>query len=400
MDFWHSLGGIVEVELVTADVSGALSALAQAGVALYDTQRIDDITFVFQIDRQSLSSVKRIMKRRGERIAVKGKGGIYWRIKSVIKRPVLVFGMIVLLVLSLYIPSRIFFVRIEGNSTVPKNLILEKAAQSGICFGASRAEVRSEKMKNNILQAMPELQWAGVNTDGCVATITVRERQVVQTPHVKTGVSSLIAVHDGVITSCTATKGNLLCKVGQAVTEGQTLISGYTNCGFSIRASQSEGEVYAQTKRSFCVAGLSKYVKKGNIIRTQTNYRLIYGKKQLNFSKDSGILDTTCDKMYAEYYLTLPGGFQLPVSIVKETVIYYEASEQTLTQEDAASNLSLFAKNYLKENMVAGEILNAEESLSQNEGTFCLDGVYNCHEMIARIRQEEIIKPDGYYNGA
>ena len=60
--------------------------------------------------------------------------------------------------------------------------ILERAEYCGVHFGAKAGSVRSEQVKNRLLFEIPELRWAGVNTTGCTAVITVAERQSGEVP--------------------------------------------------------------------------------------------------------------------------------------------------------------------------------------------------------------------------
>ena len=83
----------------------------------------------------------------------------------------MVIGLCLLLLLVCILPTRVLFMRVEGNESIPENLILEAAEDCGIRFGASRSAVRSEKVKNGILSRISELQWVGVNTKGCIAVI-------------------------------------------------------------------------------------------------------------------------------------------------------------------------------------------------------------------------------------
>ncbi len=396
MDIWHSLGGMVELQIGSADSAGSLNALNQAGIHVFDVKGQDEFTSTVTILRKDWNRGMLLLQKRGDLVKVHQRKGFYWRLTGWLKRPVLIFGLCFLMVLGCYIPSRVLFVRVEGNASVPANLILEKASQAGIYFGASRRAVRSEKMKNSLLELLPQLQWAGVNTKGCVAVITVRERP--NTPSVsspKTGVSSLVASRDGVIESCIATKGNLVCKVGQAVTAGQTLISGYTDCGLSIRATNAEGEIFARTNRTLQVFALEQCLKKTERVEEIQKYSIIFGKNRINLSNGSGILDTTCDKIYEETYLQLPGGFRLPIILVTETWVIYRNKSTQVDPQVLENQLTRFAQTYLNHTMVAGQVLNAEETM--NGGS--LHGVYDCREMIAKVKEEETIPPNGKWNG-
>lgn len=397
MDLWKSSQGMVRLELTSADPAGALMHMAESGIEAYDVlQKADDISITFSVLRTDIKRLEALARKKGHLIRYLGRVGIYWTLRSFLRRPVLVLGAVFLIVLSLYLPGRIFFVQVEGNRAVPTRLILEKCQQSGVCFGASRRQLRSEAIKNQLLAAIPQLQWAGVNTHGCVAVVTVRERAE-QGPNAATNypVSSIVALRDGVITRCTVTKGTQICTVGQAVRAGQVLVSGYTDCGICIQAGPSEGEIYAQTERS--VRSVIPLQRQNQTAKgaEDKKYALIIGKKRINFYKGSGISGTTCDKMYEEYYITLPGGFALPVSIMVETVRYCETAETEWSEEAALSASDEFHRRYLKSIMAAGSILDGEQRHTCLNGLLILEGNYACEEMIGQVKSEEIGSPNG-----
>jgi sporulation protein YqfD len=308
--------------------------------------------------------------------------------KNLLRRPVLVIGLCLLAFLALYLPSRVLFIQVEGNNLIPAKLIMEQAQKYGVTFGANRREIRSEQVKNGLLGAIPQLQWVGVTTEGCVAKIHVRERSEPELSGQNFAVTSIVASRDGVIKSFTAHRGSALCKVGQAVTKGQVLISGYTDCGLSIRADQAEGEIMAQTNRQISAVTPDFQLTKGSIIRSEKKFSLIIGKNRINFYKDSGILDTTCVKMYSENYMTLPGSFYLPVILLTEEWIYYDLTESETV--DAETVLLDFADRYLASQMIAGQILHRSEAVDGN----VLEGEYACLEMIGQVRYEESLPED------
>lgn len=390
MGFFRSLTGTVLVELVSADIPGALIAIAERNIPVYAVRTRGELAIRMEVGREDYRLLSEICRKRGEKLSVLGRKGVYWTGKRLLHRPVLVLGVIMLLAAVVYLPTRVFFVKVEGNVSLPENQILEAATESGIRFGASRREVRSERMKNALLEALPQLQWAGVNTSGCVATISVRERAVQEEAEELEGVSSIVAVCDGVILSSTVTSGNALCQPGQAVEEGQVLISGYTDLGLTIRATRAEGEVFARTRRELRVVTPSEWVRQGQIREVREDYSLIVGKNRINLWKDSGICDGSCDRMYEEYYVTLPGGFQLPIALVKETVTVRETEPTEIPPEEAQELLSLFVESYLRSQMVSGRILLRSEGITGTDGAYLLEGEYLCTEMIGRQRQEKI----------
>ena len=390
MDFWHSLTGSVTVEVVTADPTATLTYLHSREIPLQNVSVPDELTLQITVQRPYMNAVLSIIEKRGEKSRILAHRGLFWTLRSMLSRPVLIGGLVILILLTTLLPTRMLFFCVEGNDHIPTRQILEIASQCGIRFGSARREVRSERVKNALLRAIPDLEWVGINTSGCVATISVRERNRVDETSEHKGVSSIVAACDGIIREITVTSGSTAFKVGQAVKAGQVLISGYTDCGLSIRAERAKGEILAETNRTLSLVMPQNDAQRGNLIRQSRKYSLIIGKKRINFYQDSGNLDTSCVKMYEENYVTLPGGFQLPIAIVTEICISYD---QTAATEYDDIVLPSYAERYLRSHMVAGQILTKEETITQEDSVICLDGNYGCLEMIGREQSEEIILP-------
>ena len=391
MNLWNSLAGMVEVELTSADPEGTLAAAAEKNIAVFSVTRKEALVMHLRVFRRDLPALRKLCEKRGDRLSVRRTLGIYWTLKRFLARPVLVLGIGLLLFLTLFLPTRVLFVRVEGNSALPDRQILEAAEALGIRFGASRRGVRSERIKNALLGAIPELQWAGVNTRGCTAVISVRER----TPEEKAGeeenrVGSVVAARDGVIVSCTVLEGTAKCTPGQAVRQGQVLISGYTDCGICIRAAWAKGEVYARTRREITVITPAEWDERDAQTGSATRFSLIFGKKRINLWKGSGIWDGSCGRIETEYPLVLPGGFQLPAALAVEKLTFWDTEPGTPEEGTVQEELKAFAGAYLASQMVAGKILGGSESVFSRAGGYVLTGQYDCLEMIGRERAEEI----------
>ena len=393
MDLWHSLSGMVTIEIVSADLSATLLRYQRWNITLQDVRFIDALTMQLQVKRTDVKKILYDAKSRGETCRIIAYDGLFWKFRSFRKRPILLIGLVIMVLLTLFLPTRLLFFRVEGNCRVAERRILEVSSQCGVQFGAIRKDVRSEQVKNALLGELPELEWVGINTTGCVVTISVRERQTAEEPKKSTGVSSIVSIRDGVIEQMTVTGGSASVKPGQAVKAGQVLISGYTDCGLSIRAERAEGEIYARTYRNLsCVLPEMDCGRSAVVTKTQ-KYAIIIGKKRINFYQSSGILSTRCVKMYEQKYVTLPGGFQLPIAVVTETWINYEEVTPSAALEEKSEILVRIAHSYLSNQMIAGRILSKAEDITERDGILLLEGEYGCLEMIGIERNEEIITP-------
>lgn len=377
----------LHVEVKCASPPDLITHFAGNGVTVEDVQPIDSLTFSCRIAQKDYEAFSEVLKKYGAECIVRKKTGMRLRIKQLKKRPVLIFGVLLLVICVLFLPGRILFVRVTGNVKVPSNLIVEKAAQNGVYFGAARAQIRSEKIKNLLLSEIPELQWAGINTYGCVAVISVQELIENRNEREDYVANNLIASDDGIVTDISVTRGSTLCKVGQAVKKGQVLVSGMSDYGICLKETGAEGEIYANTGHRLRVLTPRTVEKKTATVKTETRYGIILGKKLINFYKGSGISGTNCDRMYSQCYIVLPGGFQLPLSFVKEEIVYYDTEEASVPDSEMVW-LNTASENYLLSRMVAGEIRKKNVAIKFEDDLCELYGAYQCREIISRYQNK------------
>ena len=400
MGLYRSAAGSIRVKVTSADVGGLLSGAGKYGISVGNVDYLDNLSVSFCIRRKDYQRLQELTDRRGDLLERMKFHGIFWQVRGLCFRPVLLAGIFFLILVCVILPTRIVFVHVEGNTSVPKNRILEVAAESGLRFGVYRREIRNEKIKNRMLEQIPELQWVGVNTDGCNAVVTVRERSPEEAIPYTAEISSLVASRDGIIKSVTAEQGTAVCRVGQAVKQGEVLISGYTDSGLTVLGTRAAGEVIAATSRDLTVRTPSSKTIRTDFIRKQDKFSLLIGKKQINFYNGSGIYTGTCVKMYRKYVLELPGGFSLPLALIQETVVEVGTLEVELSEAAAQYMMTRFARDYLTDQMIAGVITDQNFVVEQNDGAYQLTTHCFCTEMIGRIREEMIGDYHGKSDGA
>lgn len=398
MGFWKSLAGTYTVEITSGSPMDTLDALSKQGISLMCVVYINELCVQGNVYVSQMNLLRDCITNRNEELRILHKNGVYWSAVRLLKRPVLMIGILIYAFLALFLPTRILFIQVDGNVTLPDKLIIDKAETCGVIFGASRREIRSEKIKNALLSAIPELQWAGVNTSGCVAVISVRERSVVDARDELQFVSSIVALHDGIVQEMTVTQGTALCHVGQAVKKGEVLVSGYTDCGIFIKAQQAQAEVVARTERILSCCTPAVFMERGEFEKERTRYAIKIGKNIIKLWKSSGILDTECVKMYEEKSLLLPGGLRLPISLIKQSFVFHELSLAQCEQNNDFKWMEGAAKNYLLTQMSAGSIIKSVFSATLNDDIFSLYGCYSCNEEIGQTRREEFVINNGENN--
>lgn len=382
--------GSTDLRLVCADPNIVLNYISQKGVQFKNVRWIDDLTVEISVSGGIQKTIHVIERKFQCEVTMLKTHGLLSYCQRVIKRVVLLFGLICFWVLSLYVQNHILFIEIMGNLSVPDQEIIQKAEACGLYFGTERKEIRSEQVKNMLLEQTPQLQWVGINTAGCVATISVRERTTTEgavsrdmTP------ASIVASRDGRVCAVNVSKGTVSCQVGQQVAAGQILISGLNKCGEIILMTRAEGEVMADTERELFIKTIPPAVTRRNIQRADQKFYINFGKNLINLFKDSGILDGSCVKIRTRYNLQLPKGFVLPVSICCERFIYYE-EDDVVSDENEYEWMLQHAAQYIVGQMIAGEITSTVSELYTDQYVVAYVVKYSCREMIGQIKKEEL----------
>lgn len=381
--------GLIRLRAVSADPQSFLNYISLNGIIIKHVRWLDDLTVEITVPQSTFKKIKEITKRFQCEITLVEKSGLCLFFLRLFKRGFFITGLLFFVILSIYIQNHILFVHVKGNSAVSSREIVYHAEQSGLMLGEKRKNLRSEQIKNMLLENIPQLQWVGINTSGCVATISVRERTESESVTKDPTPASIIAARDGIITKVISSKGTVLCQAGQRVSAGQILISGINTCGEIMLLTHAEGEVFAETERSIVIQTTFPSIRRSTRIRSDQNIRIFFGKKLINLFKDSGILDTSCVKIRKRYDLALPKGFKLPIGLYCETVSYYDTAGLEEGDNECLWLLEQ-ADDYINTQMIAGSIIKQESELFSDSLCigYCVN--YRCTEMIGKIKKEEL----------
>ena len=188
--------------------------------------------------------------------------------------------------------------------------------------------------------------------------------------------------------------GKILLEAVRNISHGQIFDENFLMCiatigAFAI-AESAEAEVFAHTFQTmkFIMPIFSSRID--NNLHERCCYKLRIGKKVINLCNHSGISDVSCVKMYSENYWTLPGDFQLPVSLIQTRYLSAKTIDSHYN-DHACMWLMQFARSYLQQQMIAGEIMSEETYFEKVDGAYVLTGEYSCNEMIGQVKYEENI---------
>ena len=310
---WFFLG-VSRLSITGASPEWCMQRLAKARVAFHFGAKPDEFTAEVWVLRRDEARAAQLIRMGGCDCEVLEHGGFAAVFGGLGKRPVLLVLLAAAIAAAIVVPKFVFFYAVEGNETVPSAQILRELRELGVGFGTYGPSIKPQELKNQMLLRIPKLQWLTVQQSGMCARVVVRERPDKEPVLDRKAPTDVIASRAGVLTRVEAVAGNCLCAPGQAVAGGELLVSAYTDFGFKTQVTAARAEIYAETVRqAVCVLPETKTVKDSRTA-ARCAVSLLVGRRRISLF-GAAMPERACEKETKIRYLTLPGGFSLPLGI-------------------------------------------------------------------------------------
>ena len=252
------------------------------------------------------------------------------------KRAGLFLGMLLSAVLTVLSQKFVWDVRVEGNSSMSREEVLEELAACGFGVGSYIPDFRAGELENRVLIQSDRIAWISIYLDGTVARVQVVERDTAPSLEDSSRPANLVAAFDGQIETLELFRGNCLVCVGQAVKKGDLLVSGvYDSQTQGVRYTRASGKVFARTRQTVKVEIPLFYEEKVYGEEKRGDITLNFFCFSTKILKSTGNVTGSCDIIEVEQDSTLPGGASLPVGITVTSYRPYELRGAERTHEEA-----------------------------------------------------------------
>ena len=186
------------------------------------------------------------------------KIGLPFILKSYEKRKGVAVGIILSLILLNFLSNYVWDIRVVGNEKIPTNEITSVCEELGVKIGIRKRTIDTYSLSPSLILKCDGIAWCSFNIEGSVLTVEISEEKDSQNDNEKSA-SNMIATFDGVIKSMKISSGTNIVHIGDAVRKGDLLVSGAINYGEKTNFIKCEGEVIAETERTFVKSIPSKY---------------------------------------------------------------------------------------------------------------------------------------------
>ena len=229
-----------------------------------------------------------------------------------------------------------------------------------------------------------------MSVDSSRATVRVRERDEAPEVTDKDAPYSVTARRTGIIERTEVYLGAPLVQAGDAVLEGETLVSGAVESGLgTVRYVHASAKIEARTYYELTAAAPLEYseaVEAGS----RTRWALVVGNERLNLYPGGSGLDENCSKVTTEHALEWPGVFSLPVSLVREEILEYDIVTRSADTAALQQRLEAQLASELERRLDGrGEALSKSFSAGESGGVLYVTLRAECLEDIAAETKAE-----------
>lgn len=314
------LGG-VEYRTDEREGTALFEALRAGGFSPKGTKRCEKTgEIVFSLFLWEARRFDRLVAARGAphtRRRPFGTPKMFFELSS---RPGIIVGA--LLGILLFVAAHLFVweVKIEGGERLTATEVESELAEAGLYRGAFLPRVDREAVAFALRRADTRIGYAAVNLVGTVAKVQIRESEP-EPITLSTAPANLVAARDGVVTLPLAFRGECLVREGEAVREGQLLVSGLVDTeAHGTRLLRATGQILARTSDTY-----EEFVPFDDEERCQTGREkrevsLLFFSRVLKLFKNTGKMGEDCDIIENIQWLTTPSGKRLPIGFCVTSV--------------------------------------------------------------------------------
>lgn len=388
------LRGSVRLEASGAFPERFLNLCAQRGVAFWRVEWPEEHTLRLTVAWQDRKGLEELAQRTGCTLTEAGRQGVPPFLLRFRKRYALLIGLSLALTAVFFLSRFVLVVEVEGNETVPAQVILTELQRAGLRPGVYGPGLSVREISNEAMLHLDDLAWMAVNLHGIRAQVVVREK--VDRPEMvdESVLGDIVAEAPGIVTRMEVWSGDAAVAEGATVLPGDVLIRGSVQMDPPLYSEnptlwmpvRAMGRVEGRTWRTLAASIPLEAEVKTFTGDEKNRYSLTILGQRVNFYQNSGISFDRYDKITSTWNLTLPGGLVLPLSLRRETLRAYEtaaaavdeAAAQTLLEERLSGQLL----NLLGE---TGTVVSQQFSAVRRPGALTVTLTAECREELGRF---------------
>ena len=374
--------GYVRFAVCGGSLERFLNQCARSGIYLWDIQTGQNRAA--SVAARRYRALRRCARKAGCRLKIIRRSGFPFATFRIRKRKGLMAGSILFLVIVMVLSNRMWSFEVVGNTSIPATAITAELAALGIGPGTPKKYLQPQLLQQALMLKFPQISWISVNTHGCKAEIRLQEKTEKPPIAVKdVRPCDIKAAATGQIVSLEVYAGTPQVKEGDAVVEGQLLISGEVKDeAGETSLKHAAGKIMAETTRTVSV----EIPLKRTVVQDTGS---VVTRRCLHFMGARIPLTMTVkpDGNYRqETYFTKIRlmNTSLPIGVYEEDWIEQTSAAVTLTREQALLEAKQEIQEKIKNELKDVQTLSSSASDKMTSSSLIYTAVLKCRENIGR----------------
>ena len=392
------LFGYVRITVRGSTIERFLNICIKNEIKLYKIERKDEVCMCASISVSHFRKLMHYMGRTGCHVHITKKIGLPFFTYKLRKRYALWVGTILAVLLFFALTNCIWVIDIEVSGDVDLSELRKNLNEAGAYTGAPIYFIDETEIAQTIKFNMKTLDYLSISRLGnrlIIQAINDTDAPEIQDDKAVTGI---VASYDGVITKIDVKSGYPLVKVGDAVLQGDKLVTALTpptteqgtgHIGHSIASITADT---LRTEKS--MTSLTR-LKKEYTGKTKTQFAILIGNFRINLYLGTGISGIGWEKTVSETQLHIGEGTYFPIKIIRQDYKKYNITEITYPVEVIEQEMLQNAKARLENTMLSGEIKTLSYTSEKKDDALILNITAHCNEDIAsEISEEGLTLPE------
>ena len=382
---FRRLRGTVRFEASGALLERFISLLAWEHISIWETARQGQI-LTGCVHASDYHRLRPLAKKAGVRLRIQKKAGLPFKKRRLKKRHGLLVGLGIFALFLFGMTRFIWTIEVVGNDIIPEDTIIRKLDEIGVRPGVLRRSINVREVERLTLLGIRELGWIALNIDGSSIYVVVNEA-IPTPPNIDPRTpSNIVAAYPGQLIELRVYQGQPMLVQGDAVFEGQVIVSGITQDKFGQNLLRhARADIIAEVSREIEIrVPLDQVVYQETGGSTRRNFLRIFGFEAPLFLPRNITQPYVIDRTEAPLMLL---GVQLPITYRSEAFTLMQEIPVRLDEEQALER-AIFELEIAQSAQFAGATIierTLHGILAGDE--FILQASYVVHMNIARPQE-------------
>ncbi len=324
--------GYIKVSVEGYYIEKFINICKNKKIIIWNLKREKNVKLYLNTSIQDFKEITKIAKKLKCHIKIEKKRGVPFLLYKYKKRKIFAMFSILIIIGVIILSNFIWNIEIKEESGKELENIYQDISNAGLTTGKLKAKLNTKEIINKIRLERQDIAWMGIELKGTNAIVRIVKAD--NKPEIidEKDYCNIVSNKEGVITKIQAQNGTANVKVGDTVTYGTTLISGWLEGKYTgMHYVHARGEIEAKvwhTKNIFIPYQSTETKETGQF---ENFYSIKFNNFEINLSKRVSKFKIY-DTIETDKKIRLFSDFYLPISIRKIT-------NKELVEEEKRYNL-------------------------------------------------------------